>query len=310
MSEAVHPLDQFLKARDSNRSRMSELSGIPTSTLLNAVKRDTSVLNLRVNLLWALQVFYEPDLRMDDIMKELLVYEYKNEIGDDGMETNNQNTQVYKKLKNDGTKLRDAYATNKRKVAQLDTMFRKLMQVRKFEKKDDFIALIIQCHDYVRMEVPAELALMNDRKTFEEYSASFMMGLPGAIEKLEGGKGAKKNLKKEVDKIPKRGYNKVIRNPQKGNEEENNMYKNYVEKTKQNGEFLVNLGDYTLYQLNKNEVVKVYHENTINWKQDRDTSSYLSDAKMAELKAFIAQYEDASDSDEADSIQQDIEYLL
>ncbi|MBC2303358.1 hypothetical protein [Listeria booriae] len=87
-------------------------------------------------------------------------------------------------------------------------------------------------------------------------------------------------------------------------------YKRYVEDTKQNGEFLVNLGDYTLYQVNKNEVVKVYHENTINWKLEHDTSSYLTDAKMVELKGFITQYEDASDSDEADSIQQDIEYLL
>ncbi|MBC1913066.1 hypothetical protein HCA73_10435 [Listeria booriae] len=193
MSELVHPIDQFLKKRDSNRSRMSESSGIPTSTLLNAVKRDTSVLNLRVNLLWALQVFYEPDWTMDDIMKELLVYEYKNEIGDGEMENNNQNSQVYRKLKNDGTRLRDAYAKNKRDIAQLDTMFRKLMQVRKFEKKDEFIALIIQCHAYVEMEVPAELAQMNDRQTFEEYSASFMMGLPGGIEKL-----------KEVEKRRKR----------------------------------------------------------------------------------------------------------
>ncbi|MBC2189226.1 hypothetical protein [Listeria booriae] len=87
-------------------------------------------------------------------------------------------------------------------------------------------------------------------------------------------------------------------------------YKRYVEDTKQNGEFLVNLGDYSLYKLNENEVAKVYHENTINWKLEQDTSSYLTDAKMVELKGFITQYEDASDSDEADSIQQDIEYLL
>ncbi|MBC1982762.1 hypothetical protein [Listeria booriae] len=189
MSEVVHPIDQFLKARGSNRRRMSELSGIPTTTLASSVSRDASILNLRLNVLWALQVFYEPDRTMDDIMTELLVYEYQNEIGDGEMKSNNKNSGIYRKLKFDGTRLRDAYATNTAGVTRLNTMFRKLMQVRKFEKKDEFIALIIQCHSYVGMEVPAELAQMNDRKTFEEYSASFMMGLPGGKEKLEDEEG-------------------------------------------------------------------------------------------------------------------------
>ncbi|MBC2207399.1 hypothetical protein [Listeria booriae] len=283
MSELVHPIDQFLKARDSNRRRMSELSGIPTTTLASSVNRDASILNLRLNVLWALQVFYEPEKTINDVLEELLAYEYNNElisIGDDEMGSSNQEGRIRTKLKLDGTKLRDAYAKNTAGVFRLNSMFRKLMQVRKFDKKDDFIALVIQCHAGVGMEVPIELARMDDRRTFEEYTAVFMMGLTGGNEKLE---------------------------------EVNNEYKAYVNNAKKDGSFLVDLGDYDLYQLNENEIVKVLHENIKGWKTKKSKktqTSYLSEKELATIKDLIEQYHDASDSDEAFSIQQDIEYLL
>ncbi|MBC1616439.1 hypothetical protein HB904_09585 [Listeria booriae] len=280
MSELVHPIDQFLKKRDSNRSRMSELSGIPTSTLLNAVKRDTSVLNLRVNLLWALQVYFEPKKTLNDVLEELLAYEYQNEIGDDEMGSSNQEGRTRTRLKLDGTKLRDAYAINTAGVIKLKTMFRKLMQVRKFEKKDEFISLIIQYHAAVGMEVPVQFARMDDRRTFEEYTAVFMMGLTGGNEKLE---------------------------------EINSEYKAYVNNAKKDGSFLVDLGDYDLYQLNENEIVKVLHENIKGWKTKKSKktqTSYLSEKELATIRDLIEQYHDASDSDEAFSIQQSIEDIL
>ncbi|MBC2077701.1 hypothetical protein HCA99_00575 [Listeria booriae] len=283
MSEAVHPLDQFLKARGSNRRRMSELSGIPTSTLLNAVKRDTSVLNLRVNVLWALQVYFEPEKTLNDVLDELFAYEYRNEIttdGDDEMGSSNQEGRIRTRLKLDGTKLRDAYVTNSAGVWKVNTMFRKLMQVRKFDKKDEFIALIIQYHAGVGMEVPTQFARMDDRRTFEEYTAVFMMGLTGGNEKLE-------EVKSE--------------------------YQAYVNGAKKDGEFMIDLGDYDLYQLNENEIVKVLHENTKGWKtkkSKKNQTSYLSEKELATIKDLIEQYHDASDSDEAFSIQQSIEDIL
>lgn len=85
-------------------------------------------------------------------------------------------------------------------------------------------------------------------------------------------------------------------------------YKEFVKNETEGFDYLVDLGDYDLYQNEENDVKIIQHENCVNWGVVR--KKWLDYEETIYLKSLIDCFDNAEDSDESDQARVGIEALL